>query len=101
MTEIKITGAQVRMARAALRWSLAELAKRAGVGISTVQAIEGADDPAGVDAGGLETTRDYRAGARAESLGAITAALGKAGVTFLPNDGSGAGVRHKPKGKAK
>jgi transcriptional regulator with XRE-family HTH domain len=96
-----ITGAQVRMARAALRWSIAELAKRAGVGISTVQAIEGADDPADVDAAGLATTRDYRAGARAESLGKIAAALGKAGVTFLPHDASGAGVRHKPKGKAK
>ena len=40
MTEI--TGAQVRMARASLRWSIAELAERANVGISTVQAIEAA-----------------------------------------------------------
>lgn len=101
MAETKISGAQVRMARAAVRWSLAELASKAGVGISTVQAIEAADDPADVDAAGLETTRDYRAGARAESLGKIAKALGSAGVTFLRDDGKqGPGIRARP-GKGK
>ena len=38
-----ITGVQVRMARAFLRWSVAELADKAGVGISTVQRIEAVD----------------------------------------------------------
>ena len=42
----ELTGAQVRMARAFLRWSVAELAAKANVGISTVQRIEAADDPA-------------------------------------------------------
>jgi transcriptional regulator with XRE-family HTH domain len=102
MAETKITGAQVRMARAFLRWSIADLAGKAGVGISTVQAIEAADDPADIDAAGLETTRDYRAGARAESLGKIAKALGAAGVTILPDDGKlGPGIRAKPKGKSK
>ena len=41
MTEL--TGGQVRMARAFLRWSIGELAETAGVGLSTVQAIEKAD----------------------------------------------------------
>lgn len=100
MAEIRITGAHVRMARAALRWSLADLAGKADVGISTVQAIEAADDAATIDAAGLETTRDYRAGARAESLGKIGKALARAGVTILPDDGSGAGIRCRPKGKA-
>ena len=35
----EITGAQVRMARAFLRWSIAELATRANVGISSIQRI--------------------------------------------------------------
>jgi transcriptional regulator with XRE-family HTH domain len=35
-----ITGTQVRMARAALRWKVAELAKRAGVAPNTVVRIE-------------------------------------------------------------
>ena len=100
--ETKITGAQVRMARAALRWSLADLADKADVGISTVQAIEAAEDAATVDAGGLETTRDYRAGARAESLGKIAKALGAAGVTILPDDGKqGPGIRARARGKGK
>lgn len=92
-TGAQITGSQCRMARAALRWSIAELADKAGVGISTVQAVEAADDVAAIDAAGLETTRDYRAGARAESLSKIGKALERAGVTILPDDGSGPGVR--------
>jgi transcriptional regulator with XRE-family HTH domain len=42
----ELTGAQVRMARAFLRWSVTKLATRAKVGISTVQRIEASDDPA-------------------------------------------------------
>jgi transcriptional regulator with XRE-family HTH domain len=101
MPETKISGAQVRMARAAVRWSLADLANKAGVGISTVQAIEAADDAATVNAGGLETTRDYREAARAESLGKIAKALTAAGATFLPDDGKqGPGIRVRaPKAK--
>ena len=39
-TMSELTGGQVRMARAFLRWSIGELAETAGVGLSTVQAIE-------------------------------------------------------------
>ena len=38
-----ITGAQVRMARGYLRWSVEDLAKTAGVGISTIRRMEDAD----------------------------------------------------------
>ena len=38
-----ISGAQVRAARALLGWTAKELARKAGVGISTVQRIENAD----------------------------------------------------------
>ena len=72
------TGAQLRMARAFLRWSVADLSARAGVGASTIQRIEQEDGPP-VVAGG--------------NLMAIHQALTEAGITFLPSDGSGMGVR--------
>lgn len=37
------TGAQIRMARAYLRWSAEELANASGVGLSTVKRIEKSD----------------------------------------------------------
>lgn len=97
----EIAGAQVRMARAFLRWSIAELAKRAGVGRSTVDAIEAVDGSPAITGGGLETTADYRAKARGESLDAIRQALTKAGITFLPPDAAGIGVRGKPAKRAR
>lgn len=101
MASTKITGAQVRMARAAVGWSIADLAKAAGVGNSTVQVIEAATDAAQVSESGVETTRDYRAAAREESLGKVATALHAAGVTFLADDGkAGPGIRVRPK-KAK
>jgi hypothetical protein len=85
----ELTGAQVRMARAFLRWSVTELSKKANVGISTVQRIEAADDPA------VRDDLDWRAAARSESIQAIRQTLILAGITFLPDDGKGAGVRGK------
>jgi hypothetical protein len=88
----ELTGAQVRMARAFLRWSVTELAAKANVGISTVQRIEAADDPA------VHDDLDWRALARGESIEAIRNALIRAGVTLLPDDGKGVGVRGKTRG---
>jgi transcriptional regulator with XRE-family HTH domain len=99
MTEL--LGVQVRMARAALRWSIATLAKRAKVGISSVQAIEASDGSPAIMAG-LDATRDYRASARAVVLEAIAGALAAAGVVVLPDDGAaGPGVRVKAHAKRK
>ena len=83
-----MTGMQVRGARGLLRWSAAELADKAGVGISTVQRIEAQDGPPAIE-GGLE----WRSAARRESVAAIHAALVKAGITFLPDTGEGIGIR--------
>ena len=97
MTEL--TGAQVRMARAALRWSAAELAEMAGVGISTVQRIETVDGVPTV-AGDPETPsrlQAFRAGERSKAISAIVKAFTAAGVTFLSDDGKGVGIRVKPK----
>jgi transcriptional regulator with XRE-family HTH domain len=38
-----ITGAQIRAARAALRWSIAELANKSGVGVRTIKRFEAVD----------------------------------------------------------
>jgi transcriptional regulator with XRE-family HTH domain len=84
----EITGAQVRMARAFLRWSIAELATRANVGISSIQRIEATD-------GSPEVTDDleWRAEARNRVIAAVRDTLIRAGVTFLPDDRHGVGIR--------
>lgn len=93
----ELLGVQVRMARAALRWSIAELAKRANVGISSVQAVEAVDGAPAISAG-LEATRDHRAAERAKVVEAIARAFTAAGVTLLPDDGAaGPGARAKPR----
>jgi DNA-binding XRE family transcriptional regulator len=68
--------AQVRMARAALNWSLADLAGAAGVHRNTISNFE---------------TGRY-AGSR-DALAAIREALEQAGIEFIPENSGGAGVR--------
>lgn len=71
-----ISPAQCRAARGLLEWSQDELAKAAGVGLSTV--------------------RDFEKGRRqpiANNMAAIRSALEKAGLDFIPENGGGAGVR--------
>lgn len=94
MAETELTGAQVRMARAFLRWSLADVAENAGIGISTVQRIEG-DAP--LVGGGGSRLDQWREQARDEALGKLAKALTRAGVTLLPDNGEGAGIRGKVK----
>jgi transcriptional regulator with XRE-family HTH domain len=59
------------MARAALRWSTAELAEKAGVGVNTVNRFEDGQD------------------ARVSSVDKIRAAFETAGIEFI----NGSGVR--------
>lgn len=66
------------MARAALNWSLTDLANAAGVHRNTISNFE---------------TGKY-AGSE-QALDAIRAALESAGVEFIPENGGGAGVRLK------
>jgi transcriptional regulator with XRE-family HTH domain len=98
MAEMRITGAQIRAARAFLRWTISDLADRAGVGSSTVQAIERTDGEPSIN-GGLGTTLEYRSAARDESLAKIASALTKAGITFLPDDGKSTGLRRRNKSR--
>jgi transcriptional regulator with XRE-family HTH domain len=71
------TGEQIRAARALLRWSAAELARRAHVSPTTVARCEGANGVPPVQVGTLERIRR---------------ALEAAGVEFTQNAG-GLGVR--------
>ncbi len=72
------TGAQIRAARALVRWTVEDLAREAKVGVMTVRRAEADDGP-------VKTLPN--------NLAAIRAALEAAGVEFIPENGSGAGVR--------
>ena len=74
----KIIGAQLRAGRALLRWSAEELAGNSGVGLATIRRAELID-------GETKMTAPNEA--------AVRAALEKAGVEFIPENGGGAGVR--------
>jgi transcriptional regulator with XRE-family HTH domain len=90
-----VTGLQIRAARAALKWTLARLAKAADVGDSTIRSIESSDGEPVIRGGGVDQTLEYRASARSEALAKIVAALEKAGIKFLPADAHGPGIRGK------
>jgi transcriptional regulator with XRE-family HTH domain len=70
-----ITGLQLRMARAALKWGVRDVAKAAKVSPATVTRIES------------------DASANASTLAAICGALEAAGVIFIDQNGEGPGVR--------
>jgi len=71
-----VTSAQVRMARAALNWTVRDLAEATGLHRNTVTNIE---------------VGRYAGDAR--SLELIAATLKKAGVEFIDENGGGPGVR--------
>ena len=72
-----INGTQIRMAIAALKWGVRELADKAGLNPNTVSRIE--------TGGGIQTS----------SLEKIEAALIDGGVLFIEQNGGGPGVRLK------
>ncbi|MBZ7927612.1 transcriptional regulator (plasmid) [Ensifer adhaerens] len=76
----EITGAQIRAARALLRWSAKELAKAAAIGVATVSRAEVEDGVTSLTSANLK---------------AIQQALEAAGIEFIPENGGGAGVRFK------
>lgn len=85
---MRVTGAQIRAARAFLKWTIADLAKAAGVGISTVQEIEKIDGEPRID-----STLQWRSAARDEAIEKIQRTLEGAGITFLPANAQGIGIR--------
>ena len=81
----KISGAQMRAARALLRWTAVDLATASQVGVATIRRVEVID-------GEISST--------AANQAAIRRALENAGVVFIDENGGGAGVRlRKPSEK--
>jgi transcriptional regulator with XRE-family HTH domain len=76
----EITGAQIRAARALLRWTAEHLAESASVGLSTVRRAE-ADD-------GLPVITSA-------NLKLLRMTLEGAGIEFIAVNGGGVGVRFK------
>lgn len=75
-----ITGVQLRAARALLRWSADDLAKKARIGVATVRRAEAQDG---------EIT------ATVANTSAMREALEAAGLEFIPENGGGAGIRFR------
>ncbi|KQV41215.1 helix-turn-helix transcriptional regulator [Rhizobium sp. Root1204] len=76
----EITGAQIRAARALVRWSAKDLAQAARIGVATVSRAE-------VEEGRTTLTT--------ANLKAIRLALESAGIEFIPENGGGVGVRFR------
>ncbi|TWI07882.1 helix-turn-helix domain-containing protein [Bradyrhizobium daqingense] len=70
---------QIRAARGLLGWSQTDLAEAAGRSLPTIKRLERESDD------GSAVSEDVR--------DAVRAALEKAGVEFIPENGGGAGVR--------
>jgi transcriptional regulator with XRE-family HTH domain len=73
-----ISSAQLRAARALLRWSAADLAKASRVGVATIRRVETREGP-------IPVTSANEA--------ALRQALEAAGVEFIEENGGGPGVR--------
>jgi transcriptional regulator with XRE-family HTH domain len=73
-----LTAAQIRAARALVRWDQADIARVAGVSVETIKRLEGMDGPLRV---------------RLDTLERIRSALKEAGVLFIDENGDGPGVR--------
>lgn len=73
-----ISGRQIKAARALLAWSQRDLAKASGVSEPTIAHLESVDG---------------EPGGRADTGEKVRAALEKAGIGFIGENGDGAGVR--------
>ncbi|MBK3400058.1 helix-turn-helix domain-containing protein [Methylobacterium sp. IF7SW-B2] len=75
-----LTGAQIRMARGLLRWSVKDLAEHSGVSTATIKRMEDVDGvPKSI----------------ADNLSKIQTVLEKNGIQLIPENGGGAGIRFR------
>ena len=81
-----ISSAQLRAARALLRWSAQELANASKVGVATIRRVE-------VIEGEIPVTSANEA--------ALRKALETAGVVFIDENGGGSGVRFRKPARPK
>ena len=78
MKSKQLSGAQIRAARALLKWSAVDLARNSSVGVNTIRRAEVAEEKTSLTA--------------ANDL-AIRRALESSGVEFIDENGGGPGVR--------
>jgi hypothetical protein len=78
MKRLPLTSAQIRAARALLRWSADDLARAASLGLATIRRAELTDAETS-----MTTANDL----------AVRRALETAGVEFINENGGGPGVR--------
>ena len=78
INDVGLTSAQIRAARALIRWSAADLAREANLGLATIRRAEVVDGP-------LPMTS-------ANEM-AVRRALEAAGIEFIAENGGGPGVR--------
>ena len=76
---------QIRAARALLRWGAEDLARESAVGVATIRRAELMEG-----ATAMTAANDF----------ALRRALEEAGVEFIDENGGGAGVRLKAKGRS-
>ena len=86
MAAERLSSAQIRAARALLRWSAADLARESALGVNTVRRAEVAGEETSLTA--------------ANEL-AVRRALEAAGVEFIEENGGGPGVRLKKRTRPK
>jgi transcriptional regulator with XRE-family HTH domain len=80
----ELTSEQIRAARMLLRWEQRELAEASGISLPSVKRLE---------------TQPGPLSAQERTLTELRKALEKAGVEFIAENGGGAGVRMKKRGK--
>jgi transcriptional regulator with XRE-family HTH domain len=85
---LKISIRQIKAARSLLGWSQDDLADASGISKPTIGRLEATDSNDSI-------------GGRPETGETLVAALEKAGVEFIAENGGGAGVRMAKRGKRK
>jgi ribosome-binding protein aMBF1 (putative translation factor) len=86
MKSSRLSAAQIRAARALLKWSAADLADQSTLGVNTIRRAEVAEEETSLTA--------------ANEM-AIRRALELAGVEFIDENGGGPGVRFRKRQKPK
>ena len=83
-----LTGAQIRMARGHLKWSVRDLHKKSGVGVSTIQRMEEVDGVPNAHGRNLEVIKNTLEAAGVRFIGDKEASLdGGPGVRLTKGEG--------------
>jgi transcriptional regulator with XRE-family HTH domain len=77
----KITGGQIRAARALLRWTAEELAERSKLGVATIRRAEAVDGPIPITLANADT---------------IVRAFEEVGIEFINGDAPGVRLHPRP-----